>query len=157
MPDPQLRAADADRDAVAHRLGEHMSAGRLSVAEYEDRVARAYAAKTYGELAELTRDLPGGRAAAHPATGPAPRPAAAGACGAWSGGWAGGSWHRAAWGSWLSTALIVVTIWLLTSLSAGAFLYFWPIWVIGPWGAVLLAQTLGGGGRSRHDRHRSRY
>jgi hypothetical protein len=53
------------------------------------------------------------------------------------------------WGSWLTTALIVTTIWLITSLSAGALLFFWPIWVIGPWGAVLLAQTLSGGGRSR--------
>ena len=24
-------------------------------------------------------------------------------------------------------------------------LYFWPVWVIGPWGAVLLAQAITGG------------
>jgi hypothetical protein len=152
MPDPQMRAADTDRDAVAHRLGEHMTAGRLTVAEYEDRVARAYDAKTYGELAELTSDLPSSR----PATRPAPQPAATGPCGPspWGGAWSAGPSRRAVWGSWLSTALIVTTIWLITCLSAGAFLYFWPIWVIGPWGAVLLAQTLsGGGGRSRR-RHR---
>ena len=146
MPDPQMRAADTDRDAVAHRLGEHMTAGRLTVAEYEDRVARAYAAKTYGDLAELTRDLPSGR----PADRPAPRPVASGPCGQAPWGWSGTPWRRAVWGSWLSTAIIVTTIWLITSLSTGALLYFWPIWVIGPWGAVLLAQTLGGGGRPRN-------
>jgi hypothetical protein len=155
MPDPQMRAADADRDAVAHRLGEHMTAGRLTVAEYEDRVARAYAAKTYGELTELTRDLPSAR----PSNRPSAQPAAAGPCGPapWGGSWTAGPWRRAVWGSWLSTAIIVTTIWLITCLSAGALLYFWPIWVIGPWGAVLLAQTLGGGGgRSRHHRPRNR-
>jgi hypothetical protein len=152
MPDPQMRAADTDRDAVAHRLGEHMTAGRLTVAEYEDRVARAYTAKTYGELADLTNDLPSSR----PATRPAPQPAATGPCGAapWGGAWSAGPWRRAVWGSWLSTAVIVTTIWLITCLSAGAFLYFWPIWVIGPWGAVLLAQTLSGGGGRSHRRHR---
>jgi uncharacterized protein DUF1707 len=153
MPDPQLRAADADREAVADRLAENMSAGRLSVAEYEDRVTLAYAAKTYGDLAELTRDLPAGRTAQRPAV----QPATSGACGPWAGPRTGDSWHRAAWGSWLGTALIVTTIWLVTSLSAGAFLYFWPIWVIGPWGAVLFAQSLGGGPRARQHRHGTRY
>ena len=62
MPEPHLRAADADRSAVAAVLGEHMAAGRLTVAEYEERLTRAYAAKTYGELAQLTTDLPGGAA-----------------------------------------------------------------------------------------------
>ena len=101
MPDPQMRAADTDRDAVASRLGEHMTAGRLTVAEYEDRVARAYSAKTYGELAELTRDLPSSRPR------PAPQPVAAGSCGpaAWGGSWMSSSWRRAVWGSWASTAM----------------------------------------------------
>ena len=58
MTEPHLRAADADRTAVADVLGRHMAAGRLTVAEYEERLTRAYAAKTYGELAELTTDLP---------------------------------------------------------------------------------------------------
>ena len=58
MPEPHLRAADTDRAAVATVLGQHMSAGRLTVDEYDERLARAYAAKTYGELAELTADLP---------------------------------------------------------------------------------------------------
>jgi len=69
MPEPHLRAADADRAAVATLLGEHMSAGRLTVAEYDERLARAYAARTYGELAELTADLPAPRPVERPAAG----------------------------------------------------------------------------------------
>lgn len=57
MPEPHLRAADADRTAVATVLGEHMAAGRLSLAEYDERLAKAYAAKTYVELSALTADL----------------------------------------------------------------------------------------------------
>ncbi|HEX7975282.1 MAG TPA: DUF1707 domain-containing protein [Anaerolineales bacterium] len=51
-PEPHLRAADTDRAAVATALGEHMSAGRLTLAEYDERVARAYAARTFGDLAD---------------------------------------------------------------------------------------------------------
>ena len=61
MPEPHLRAADTDRAAVADVLGAHMSAGRLTVDEYDERLSRAYAAKTYGELDELTADLPAAR------------------------------------------------------------------------------------------------
>ena len=34
--------------------------GRLTQDELDDRVARAYAARTYGQLWELTSDLPAG-------------------------------------------------------------------------------------------------
>jgi hypothetical protein len=54
-----IRASDADRDAVVERLRRAMSQGRLTVAEFDERAAAAYTAKTHGELAELTRDLPG--------------------------------------------------------------------------------------------------
>ena len=138
MPEPHLRAADADRAAVATVLGQHMSAGRLTVDEYDERLARTYAAKTYGELEELTADLP--------ATVPAPRtestlPAVAETAHvpAHRGGWDADSWR-----SWATTAAIVITIWAATSLANWEFLYFWPIWVIGPWGAILLVQTLSG-------------
>lgn len=145
MPQPHLRAADNDRAAVAAALGEHMSAGRLTVAEYEERLAHAYAAKTYGELDELTADLPplprpaASTPAPLPDRPPAHVPSACGPAGAW-----GDPAHS--WRAWLSTALIVVSIWAVTSLASWEVLYFWPIWVIVPWGAVLLAQTLTRGG-----------
>ena len=146
MPEPHLRAADADRAAVATQLGEQMSAGRLTVAEYDERLARAYTARTYGELEELTADLP--RPTARP-----PAPAAhaavhrASACG-----WSGGASREAAWRNWLALAVIVLTVWTATSIGSGELLYPWPVWVIGPWGAVLLAQTLGRRGPGGHRR-----
>src|SRR5215218_9190931 len=79
MSEPHLRAADADRAAVATVLGEHMSAGRLTLDEYDERLSRAYAAKTYGELDQITADLPSPGLAARPAAAPAaPAPAATG-------------------------------------------------------------------------------
>ena len=54
-----VRASDAEREAVVERLRRALSQGRLSIAEFDDRVSVAYAARTQGELADLTRDLPG--------------------------------------------------------------------------------------------------
>jgi hypothetical protein len=39
----------------------------------------------------------------------------------------------------------------LVSVSAGEPIYFWPMWVAGPWGAVLLATTLFGRGEHGRD------
>jgi hypothetical protein len=58
MRNPNLRASDADRDAAADRLRQHHTDGRLDQDEFQDRLDRCFAAKTVGELAELTRDLP---------------------------------------------------------------------------------------------------
>ncbi len=52
-----LRASDADRERVAAMLGEAAADGRLTLAEHADRIERAYAARTLGELAGLTADL----------------------------------------------------------------------------------------------------
>src|SRR4051812_20037783 len=145
MPDSHLRAADSDRAAVAAALGEHMSAGRLTLAEYDERVGQAYAAKTFGELAELTADLPSPVRSPAPAAAPVPARAASPAPACAPGPYGFRSNHS--WRAWLSTSLIVLTIWLATSISAGGPLYFWPIWVIGPWGAVILAGQINGGNR----------
>ncbi|MGY2080627.1 DUF1707 SHOCT-like domain-containing protein [Modestobacter sp. SYSU DS0657] len=171
MPEPHLRAADADRAAVAEILGRNLSAGRLTVAEYDDRLARAWAAKTYGDLAPLTADLPdesGATEVIAPGAGPAgtggPASAHTGGTFPWCGNggpfggphaWAGGSSVRAAWGSWATTALIVLTVWAMSSWGSGELLYFWPVWVIGPWGLVLAFQTIGAGhGRGSGEHHR---
>ena len=147
MPESHLRAADADRVAVATALGEHMSAGRLTLAEYDERVARAYAARTFGELTELTADLPAVGTQPVPASAPAHSPEPQAACGPL------GRWRNDhAWQAWLRTALIVTTIWLISSLTSGSPDYFWPIWVVGPWGAVLLAKQLTGGHHPARDR-----
>jgi hypothetical protein len=56
--DPEMRAGDADRERLVEQLREHHAAGRLTLDEFEERMGQAYAAKTYGELRTLTRDLP---------------------------------------------------------------------------------------------------
>jgi hypothetical protein len=60
--DPNLRASDADREATADRLRQHHTDGRIDQEEFQERLDRCFAAKTVGELAELTRDLPDGTA-----------------------------------------------------------------------------------------------
>jgi Domain of unknown function (DUF1707) len=52
-----LRASDADRERVAAVLAEAMGDGRLTPDEHAERMHRAYAARTLGELAALTGDL----------------------------------------------------------------------------------------------------
>nr|WP_051926360.1 DUF1707 domain-containing protein [Streptomyces durhamensis] len=64
---PDLRAADADRERVAEVLRDALAEGRLDMEEFEERLEAAYKARTYGELAPLTRDLPAAGAAAPPA------------------------------------------------------------------------------------------
>ncbi|MEV7597001.1 DUF1707 domain-containing protein [Kitasatospora sp. NPDC089797] len=54
------RAADADREAVADRLRTAAGEGRIDLGELEERLDRAYAARTYPELDALVADL-GGR------------------------------------------------------------------------------------------------
>jgi len=57
-PDDSLRVSDAERDEVVRSLGDHAAVGRLTLDELEDRSGRALTAKTRGELATLTSDLP---------------------------------------------------------------------------------------------------
>jgi hypothetical protein len=57
---PGMRAGDADRDRVVDVLKAGFAEGRLTKGEYNDRTARVYAARTYGELGSLIADLPAG-------------------------------------------------------------------------------------------------
>jgi DUF1707 SHOCT-like domain len=57
-PDPNLRAADADRERIAERLRKSHAEGRLDLSEFQERLERCYEAKTIGQLRELVRDLP---------------------------------------------------------------------------------------------------
>jgi hypothetical protein len=56
--DQSLRVSDAERDATLQTLGDHAAVGRLTLDELEERSGQALAAKTRGELATLTSDLP---------------------------------------------------------------------------------------------------
>ena len=103
---------------------------------------------TFGRCSRTDLPRP---AAQPPAPAPVrPQPAAHG----WHhGGWSGGPSRAAAWRNWAVTAVIVLTVWVATVIGSGELQYPWPVWVIGPWGAVLLAQTIG---RGRRDDDRRR-
>jgi hypothetical protein len=56
-----MRASDADRDRVLDVLREAAAEGRLTPDELEERMGATLAARTLGELAALTADLPSGQ------------------------------------------------------------------------------------------------
>jgi len=56
--DDPIRASDVDREAVVATLREAYTAGRLTLDEFDERMAAAYAGKTWGDLRALTVDLP---------------------------------------------------------------------------------------------------
>ena len=136
--DPNMRASDADRDRVATLLREHHAAGRLTSQEFSDRLDKAFAGRTVGDLDELLKDLPGidlyrlpdaalTRQPRQVQRPPRRRGRGHGSSAAW----------RAAWGSWFTVTLICFVIWIL---AGGG--YVWPLWVAGPWGAVLAGSWL---------------
>ena len=55
---PRMRAGDKDRQRVVEQLGKHFAEGRLTVAEFDERVVRAHGAVYLDELPALTADLP---------------------------------------------------------------------------------------------------
>lgn len=124
---PLIRASDDDRQRVVDLLAEHHVAGRLDQVEFAERMESAYLAKTLGELRRLMGDLPRTETAS-PERSRTARSRAV----------------RAALASWLSTAVLVIVVWLAVSVASGHLTYFWPFWVIGPWGAVLLIRAVDG-------------
>ena len=56
--DDPIRASDADREAVVATLREAFTDGRLTLDEFDERMAAAYAGRTWGDLRGLTADLP---------------------------------------------------------------------------------------------------
>lgn len=53
-----LRIGTAERESAVKALSEHMSEGRLSLEEYEERMAAALEAVTQADLKALFTDLP---------------------------------------------------------------------------------------------------
>ncbi|MEM8925179.1 MAG: DUF1707 domain-containing protein [Actinomycetota bacterium] len=114
MSSDELRASDADRQAIVDQLNKAYGEGRLDTGEFEDRVADAMRAKTIGELAPLTADLP-------QTTLPAPKATTAMDIGTSD----GISPLRAAIGTFAVPPIICTVIYLLTTPGG----YFWPAWV----------------------------
>ncbi len=68
--DDRLRASHADREQVIGTLKDAFVQGRLDKGELDARVGRAFASRTYAELAVLTADIPAGPAPFQPARVP---------------------------------------------------------------------------------------
>ncbi len=117
--DEALRASDQERERVAALLREHAGEGRLEVDELAERLDRAYAARTRGDLTPLTDDLPD-----VPSRSPRsrsrrlPRELVDHA------------------GAFVAVNLVLVAIWALTG--AG---YFWPVWPILGWGVGIASHA----------------
>ncbi|GAA3528982.1 DUF1707 domain-containing protein [Nonomuraea rosea] len=137
---PEMRASDVDRDRVAAILREHAAQGRITMEEFNERLENVYASKTYGELAKVTVDLPDVDLRHRPAKVASSTPAP-------QGGLHPGM--RAAWGAWAAASGINWVIWLIVSLTSGDLIYPWPLWVMGPWGVILLMSTIFGNGQPK--------
>jgi hypothetical protein len=46
------------------------------------------------------------------------------------------------WTIWLAAVSINVVVWVLVVGTSGHFIYPWPLWVAGPYGAALLAVSV---------------
>lgn len=123
--DPRVRIGDAERDRVIDQLADHHAAGRLTLAEFEDRLAAASTARTGADLALLTADLPA--PTAPPADRSPARPPA----------------RRLQLDPAVRTYLAVMALLWLIWLVAGAG-YPWPIWPMLGWG-------IGVAGKHRRD------
>jgi hypothetical protein len=133
-----MRASDADRQQVVDRLREALADGRLKQEEFTERMGLAYQAVTYGDLAKLVADLPpdSPQPESRLAAAPAASPAAATTRGVFADLPAP---LKVLWTIWLAAVSINVVVWVLVVATSGHFIYPWPLWVAGPYGAALLA------------------
>ncbi|MGW3469024.1 DUF1707 SHOCT-like domain-containing protein [Saccharopolyspora sp. NPDC000995] len=126
-----MRASDADREAIAQRLRTALDEGRLSIVEFDERLQRAYASTTLGELQPLVADLP------------EPVPAKS------SEEVVKQDRHTKKmvkeWRDWASVAFILVAIWAVTSVASGEPHFFWPMIPMGIWAAINVASMISGG------------
>jgi Domain of unknown function (DUF1707) len=132
-----MRASDHDRQQAVERLRAGMEDGRLTMEEYVERAGRAYQAVTHGDLAPLSADLPGLALEQHRSA----EPAVASRTGA---GWFATlpTALRVLWTIWLTVVSVNVVVWALVSATGGHLAYPWPVWVAGPYGAVLFAVSV---------------
>jgi hypothetical protein len=141
------RAGDADRERVAERIRVALEEGRLNLGEYDERLRQVYAARTYADLDALIADIPG---VTPPSQSHLVPSSGDGVTARWQADGAGRypdatrRWVLSQWDTWIPVVVVCVAIWAVASVLNGEVVYFWPGWVAGPWGALLLAQTIRG-------------
>jgi hypothetical protein len=148
--DPNLRASDSDREAVAQQLRDHYAAGRLTLDEFDERTTTTYAAKTFGDLDGLLVDLPSADVVPV-ASARIPVPTTAQDA-------AKTDRFRAAvapFSTWIVVAFVTNMIWI-SNTSQGHHAHYWPIWVIGPWGVMMVVRWLNGGNQQQSEIERKR-
>ncbi|HYO36475.1 MAG TPA: DUF1707 domain-containing protein, partial [Geodermatophilus sp.] len=121
----EMRVSDVERRAVQDRLNRAVGAGQLDLHEFDERVTAVWGARTRGELARVTRDLP----EPPPPPPPAPRHRVFADT-------PGGTAMRVLTTVWLSVVAVNLVVWTLVSLGNGDAAYPWFIW-FAPSGAVL--------------------
>jgi hypothetical protein len=133
-----MRASDRDRQQVVDRLRRALEDGRLTMDEYMDRMEAAYKAATYGDLVPLCADLPAStpQTAAAATTPPAVLSQVGHLAGLPTA-------LKIGWTMWLTAVSVNVVVWALVSGTGGHLAYPWPVWVAGPYGAVLFAVSAG--------------
>jgi hypothetical protein len=131
-----MRVSHADRAAVQAALQRAHDAGQLDLTEFDERVQAVMAARTRGDLARTTADLP--------ELPPAPRPPRKGQVFSDTG---GGTAMRVLFLIWASATVVNVVVWGILALS-GVDAYPWFIWLAPP-GAALAVLYAGGVGKPR--------
>jgi hypothetical protein len=130
MTNPQERIGTAERESAAALLADAAAGGYLDTDEFTDRSATAFAARTRGELERVMTDLPPAFIQARDAARRRQRNIAAAR--------AGMRWHL---GSYVAGSLLMIAIWLVVGLTAGAW-YPWPVWPILGWGIGVFSHIL---------------
>jgi hypothetical protein len=120
------RVGDRERDEVMVVLSDSFAEGRLTREEFDERSAKALAARTGADLAVLTADLPAAgqdraRAVAPHQRRPAQR-------------------VRAEVRSYAAVMFLLLIIWLVAGLTAQAW-YPWFVWPALGWGIGIVARA----------------
>ncbi|MGI8446617.1 MAG: DUF1707 SHOCT-like domain-containing protein [Streptosporangiaceae bacterium] len=134
-----MRASDHDRQEVVDLLRGAVGDGRLQMDEYVDRMELAYRAVTYGDLVPLHADLPAAATATASKAGPAATASRYRLIAAFAG---LPAVLKVLWTIWLSAVSVNVVVWGLVSVTTAHLIYPWPLWVAGPYGAVLFALSV---------------
>lgn len=124
-----IRAGDRERERTATDLGQGLAQGYLPMAEYEDRLGRAFAARSAAELDDLVADLPVGRLRQNDPRRRAAQIRAARLS------------VRIHVAAYLAGALLMLGIWLAVGLGGGGW-YFWPVWPIMGWGIGVVSHAI---------------